>query len=196
MDTQAFLRHHHTLDRAAFIPEPFKFEALVNAPLPIGYGQTISQPSLVAEMSILLDPLPSSRVLEIGTGSGYQTALLAPFSQTVYTVERITELALQAQLRFKTLGYTNIKSRIADGSLGWPEEAPFDRIIVTAASEIPPPLLKQLANNGRMLIPVGEPYTQRLILVEKDKLGKITMTDAGGVVFVELVGQYGWGRHG
>lgn len=194
MDTQVFLKHYHTLDRSLFIPEPFKYEADVDAPLPIGFGQTISQPSLVAQMTILLDPLPTSKILEIGTGSGYQTALLAPFALSVFTVERIAELAWQAQNRFKTLGYTNIRIRIADGSLGWAEEAPFDRIIVTAAArEIPHALLGQLADNGRLIIPVGEPYAQRLILVEKDSRGQLKTTDAGGVVFVELVGPYGWG---
>lgn len=193
MNTQAFLTHVHSIHRDDFIPEPFKCEARLNVPLPIGYGQTISQPSLVLEMSLLLNPEAHHKVLEIGTGSGYQSVLLAPFCKSLYTIERIPELAHLAQQRFHSMKFDTIHVHIGDGSLGWPEEAPFDRIIVTAGcSKIPPELIKQVAKNGRLLIPVGEPHSQHLLLIEKDVNDKLTTHDVGKVVFVELVGDYGW----
>lgn len=193
MNVQAFLNHFSTLDRSKFVPEDVQAHAQLDHPLPIGFGQTISQPSLVRDMSLLLNPDYDHIVLEIGTGSGYQTALLAPFCTALYTIEIIPELSTQAQQRLQHLGFSNIHFHIGDGSLGWPEFAPFDRIIVTAGcSEIPPALVDQLARGGRLLIPLGERYLQRLIRLEKDHNGNLSLHDEGGVVFVELVGTYGW----
>lgn len=159
----------------------------------IGFGQTISQPTLVAEMTRLLSPELTSRVLEIGTGSGYQTAFLAEFSQQVFTVERIPELSETAKERLDRIGYRNIQYRIGDGSIGWPEEAPFDRIIVTAAAgRLPSELTSQLAANGRMIIPVGPPGSQELLLVTRNEQGQLQETVVERVVFVELKGKYGW----
>lgn len=193
MNRERIKQHFNSLDRKLFLDEPFQAQADDNIPLPIGHGQTISQPSLVFEMTLLLEPNERCRVLEIGTGSGYQTAMLSPFVKDIYTVERIPELSERACQTLTTLGYRNIHYKIADGSLGWPDEALFDRIIVTAAaSEIPSELLDQLALEGKMIIPVGEPYHQRLTIIEKDPDKTIRIEDAGGVVFVELVGKYGW----
>ena len=146
----------HSLDRSLFIDNENKAFASLDAPLPIGFGQTISQPSLVVRMTDWLHLDAYCRVLEIGTGSGYQTAFLAEFSGQVYTVERIPELSAAAQSRLKALGYNNINYRIGDGSVGWIEEAPFDRIMVTAAPlQMPDDLVAQLAPGGVMVIPVG-----------------------------------------
>lgn len=159
MDRQTFIAHYKSLDRSLFLNKNLQNVATYDQPLPIGHGQTISQPSLVAQMTIKLDPEPSSRVLEIGTGSGYQTALLAPFCENVYSVERIPELLETAKKRLKDLGYQNIHYRLGNGYEGWVEEAPFDRIIVaTAPTEVPPALMEQLASNGRMVIPVGPSF--------------------------------------
>lgn len=159
--------------RHLFVPQNLQNEAYNDNPLPIGYGQTISQPYIVAMMTEAVKPASGKKALEIGTGSGYQAALLAEIVDSVYTVEIIPELARQSSVLFKKLGYRNIMSKYGDGYKGWPEHAPFDLIIVTAAPvEIPKPLLDQLAENGRMVIPVGGRYTQDLILITK-KNGKI-----------------------
>ena len=193
MDQKAFLKHYQTLDRALFLDEHLKSLASYDGPLPIGHNQTISQPSLVAQMTLALDPKRDSRVLEIGTGSGYQTALLAPFCKTVYTIEQIDDLSATAQARLIQLGFHNIQYRIGDGCIGWMEEAPFDRIIVAAAaSVVPPVLLDQLAINGRLLIPVGPPGMQDLLLISKEANGQIEQHSINKVSFVELVGDYGW----
>lgn len=193
MDRKILYEAFRKLDRSLFLEGPIKDLASYDEPLPIGYGQTISQPTLVVEMTARLDPQPTSRVLEIGTGSGYQTALLAPFCQAVYTVERIAELAEKAQARLTELGFTNIHYRVGDGSAGWPEEAPFDRIIVTAAAAIvPPPLIDQLALSGRMVIPVGPPGWQDFLLITKNQNGQVLQQSIEKVAFVELVGPYGW----
>lgn len=193
MDRKALHEAFKKLDRSFFLEGPLKDLSSFDEPLPIGFGQTISQPTLVVEMTARLDPEPSSRVLEIGTGSGYQTALLAPFCQTVYTVERIAELAGKARERLTEMGLTNVSFRVGDGSEGWPEEAPFDRIIVTAAAAIvPPTLIDQLAPEGRMVIPVGPRGWQDLLLVTKNHIGKVTQQVIEKVAFVELVGLYGW----
>ena len=193
MDRRQLLDAFRNLDRRQFLDKMCQDLAGLDEPLPIGHGQTISQPTLVLEMTALLDPEPGSRVLEIGTGSGYQTALLAPFSQMVCTVERIPELARQAEERLVRLGYANVRFRTGNGGTGWPEEAPFDRIIVTAAAgTVPPPLVGQLASPGRMVIPVGPRGWQNLLLITKDAAGKLAERVIEKVAFVELVGAYGW----
>jgi protein-L-isoaspartate(D-aspartate) O-methyltransferase len=181
------------LDRAFFIDNKNKEYAYLDTPLPIGYEQTISQPSLVLEMTYLLAPDKECKVLEIGTGSGYQTALLAEFSGQVYTVERIKELAEKAREKLTQLGYSNIAYKIGDGSQGWTENAPYDRIIVTAAAqETPPELIKQLKPGGKMVIPVGPRGMQELLLITKDQDGEINRQTVGEVRFVEMKGKYGW----
>lgn len=183
------------IDRSRFLDDEVKHLADYDMALPIGFGQTISQPSLVAQMTTLLNPRKENRVLEIGTGSGFQTAFLAEFSKEVYTVELIPQLSQKAEERLQRLGYGNIKYRIGDGSSGWPENAPYDRIIVTAgAGRMPEPLIEQLNNGGRMVIPVGKKGLQELIVVEKDMDGNVLLEAAEKVVFVELKGRYGWGQ--
>ena len=174
--------------RHMFVPRAIASRAYYDTPLPIGFGQTISQPYMVAEMTRLLQLKPTSRVLEIGTGSGYQAAVLTEFTQYVYSIEIVKPLADAAKARFKNLGYHVIKTKRADGYYGWPAEAPFDAIIVTcAAGQIPPPLVKQLVNGGRMIIPVGGAFSrQSLMLVEKDAKGKIRSRSLMGVRFVPL----------
>lgn len=185
----AFLK----LDRTSFVPERFKFQAGEDRPLPIGYEQTISQPSLVLEMTRILQPETTHKVLEIGTGSGFQTALLAEMAKAVYSIERIPELQMEAKERLAALGFDNIHYLVGDGSTGWAEQAPFDRIMVTAAAtQLPEPLVEQLAPGGRMVIPVGTVYFQALLLITKDAEGRIEEKNLGDVRFVELVGQYGW----
>jgi protein-L-isoaspartate(D-aspartate) O-methyltransferase len=155
--------------RHKFIPTKFIKDAYKDGALPIGFGQTISQPYIVAYMTAILDLKPEDRVLEIGTGSGYQAAVLAEIIDEVFTIEIIEELHKQSKKKFDELGYGKIKSRHADGYYGWEKYSPFDAIIVTAAAEfIPPPLVKQLKSGGKMIIPVGTPFTtQSLVLVEK-----------------------------
>lgn len=181
------------LDRSIFIEKEQKRYAKYDSALPISHGQTISQPSLVYTMTLELDIEKDSTVLEIGTGSGYQTAFLAQFSKWVYSVERIEDLSLRAQKRLLQLGYDNISFKIGNGSEGWPEFSPFDRIIVTAAaSAVPQPLVNQLKPNGKMLIPVGQKEVQKLLLLRKDDNGSLSIESIGKVVFVELKGDYGW----
>jgi len=175
-----------TVPRHAFVPESEEQLAYVNGPLPIGYQQTISQPYIVALMTDLLELEEGSTVLEIGTGSGYQTAILAELAGQVYSIEIIEELSNLARKRLQNLGYTNIQLKSGDGYHGWLEFAPFDRIIVTAASlNIPEPLLQQLKPEGRMVIPVGDRFHgQDLTLVHKDKSGNLTSRKILPVVFV------------
>jgi protein-L-isoaspartate(D-aspartate) O-methyltransferase len=181
------------LDRAFFIDNHYKKCASMDKALPIGYEQTISQPSLVLEMTYLLAPDKECKVLEIGTGSGYQTALLAEFSGQVYTVERIEELAQKSREKLTQLGYDNIAYKIGDGSEGWIENAPYDRIMVTAAAqEIPLELIKQLKAGGAMVIPVGPRGMQELLLITKNQAGEIKRHNVGAVSFVEMKGKYGW----
>lgn len=180
-----FLR---TLDRSLFLDGAVKQYANYDGPLPIGFDQTISQPSLVAYMTDALDLSTHHKVLEIGTGSGYQTAFLAHFAKEVVTVERIEELSLSAQERLSDLGYTNITYIIGDGTKGWEENAPYDRIIVTAAPrEIPPLLLEQLAIGGVMVIPYGRRGYQELVLIQKKKDASISTTKLLDVAFVPLI---------
>jgi protein-L-isoaspartate(D-aspartate) O-methyltransferase len=178
--------------RHAFVPVSYRVWAYANRPLPIGYGQTISQPYIVAVMTDLLELKPKDRVLEIGTGSGYQAAVLAEIAKEVYTIEVIKELAASAKKRLKKEGYGNVKTRTGDGYYGWKEEAPFDAIIVTAAAgNIPPPLLAQLKLGGRMVIPVkGFFHVQHLLLVTKTPEGKVTIRQILPVAFVPLTGEH------
>jgi protein-L-isoaspartate(D-aspartate) O-methyltransferase len=176
--------------RHRFVPEDQVPYAYQNRPLPIGYGQTISQPYIVALMTDLIDPQPGQTVLEIGTGSGYQAAVLAELVGRVYTIEIIEPLARQAVERLKALGYANVETRTGDGYHGWEEAAPFDAIVVTAAaSHVPPPLIRQLKPGGRMAIPVGAPFmAQYLLLVEKKTDGAVTTRQILPVRFVPLTG--------
>ena len=197
MDRQELVKYYQSLDRAFFIDNENKAWACLDEALPIGYGQTISQPSLVLNMTAALAPEPDSKVLEIGTGSGYQTALLARFSGEVYTVERIAALSLRARERLEQLGFSNIVFLVGDGSVGWSEFAPYDRIMVTAAAgHVPAELIDQLCPGGRMIIPVGPPGNQDLLLITKDLSGEIRRQVIEKVVFVELKGRYGWSTSG
>ena len=180
-------KYYNELDRSYFM-DKHKEEAHVDRPFPIGYEQTISQPSLVLEMTILLDIDKDSKVLEIGTGSGYQTALLAKAAKKVYTIERIKELYQGAKEKLSKAGYKNIEFKLDDGSLGWVEKAPYDRIMVTAAaSKLPEDLVEQLAPNGKMVIPVGAGSVQELMLITKESDGNIKKEDLGKVRFVRLI---------
>lgn len=184
------LQAFEKVPRHKFVPEKYLDSAYADHPLPIGAGQTISQPYMVALMSQCLELTGKERVLEIGTGSGYQAAILAELTQEVYSVERLTSLAQSAKLRLKDLGYQNIQIKVLDGTSGWPEFAPYDRIIVTAAtSAIPEPLIEQLKEGGRLLIPLGGSFTQILTQVKKRK-DKIETSEICGCVFVPLVGKY------
>jgi protein-L-isoaspartate(D-aspartate) O-methyltransferase len=175
--------------RHEFVPIELQPYAYANAPLPIGFGKTISQPFIVAVMTDLLDLSAQDTVLEIGTGVGYQSAILAELAKKVYSVEIIEELAKQARHRLTRLGYTNIALRIANGYHGWPEHAPFDKVIVTAAPDlIPASLINQLKAGGKMVIPAGLPDGQQLILVEKDLHGMITTKEILPVRFSQLEG--------
>ena len=178
--------------RHLFVPENYQPAAYEDRPLSIGEGQTISQPYMVAVMTQSLDLEGRERVLEIGTGSGYQAAILAELSQKVYTIERIPLLMERARKGLQGLGYTNLSYRTGDGSKGWPEEAPFDGIIVTAgAPETPKTLKSQLAERGRLVIPTGPRYTQTLYKVTR-KGDHFIEEDITGCVFVPLVGDFGW----
>ncbi|WP_341325278.1 protein-L-isoaspartate(D-aspartate) O-methyltransferase [Methylotuvimicrobium sp. KM2] len=176
--------------RHEFVPEAQRPNAYLNRPLPVGHGQTISQPYIVAIMTDLLELDGNSRVLEIGTGSAYQAAVLAEVAGSVYTIEIIEALADRAARDLKRLGYVKVQSRAGDGYYGWEEAAPFDAIMVTAAaSHIPPPLIKQLKPGGRMIIPVGGRFTvQHLVLVNKDQQNRITSRQLLPVRFVPLTG--------
>lgn len=193
MNLQELETYFHSLDRSFFLDDDMKKFAGLDRPLPIGFGQTISQPTLVLEMTRLLEPEKDSKVLEIGTGSGFQTAILAKMSAEVFTVERIDELMEKAKERLETLNFSNIRYKLGDGSSGWQEHAPYDRIMVTAAAgAMPVELLDQLALGGRMIIPVGTPDFQELKLVTKTGAGEINVKTVELVRFVELKGRYGW----
>ncbi len=178
--------------RHKFVPLISRLSAYENRPLPIGYAQTISQPYIVAIMTDLLDLKPSDKVLEIGTGSGYQAAVLAEIVKEVYTIEVIRELGISAARRLKELGYKNIKTRIGDGYYGWKDHAPYDAIIVTAAAgNIPPPLFKQLKPSGKMIIPVKSfSQVQHLVLITKEVSGAMTTRQILPVRFVPLTGKH------
>ncbi len=173
--------------RHTFVPAEVQPFAYLNTPLPISHGKTISQPFIVALMTDLLDVREDTIVLEIGTGFGYQAAILAELARQVYSVEIIEGIAAQGKKRLTSLGYKNIALRLGNGALGWPEHAPYDRIMVTAAPDlIPPSLLQQLKPNGRMVIPSGIPDQQQLLLVEKNDRGRISTREILAVRFSEL----------
>ena len=178
-----------SVPRHEFVPVELQPYAYANTPLPIGFDKTISQPFIVALMTDLLDLNATDAVLEIGTGLGYQAAILAELARKVYSVEIIEELARQAEQRLGRLGYTNIGLKLGNGYYGWPEYAPFDKVIVTAAPDLIPPLLiQQLKPNGRMVIPTGPPEAQQLTLVTKQRDGKLTITEILPVRFSVLEG--------
>ena len=174
--------------REIFLSEPFKSRAYENVALPIGRHQTISQPLIVGLMTQALGVTDRTKVLEIGTGSGYQTSVLSPLCRRIYSIERHPQLHDEAEVRFRELGLTNITAIVGDGSAGWPGQAPFERIIVTAAAEdVPPVLLQQLAIGGVMIIPIGvDEYDQRLVRVIRTEEG-VETEDLGGVRFVPLL---------
>ncbi len=178
--------------RHLFVEEALKDQAYGDYPLPIGEGQTISQPYIVALMTEALELKGPEKVLEVGTGSGYQAAILAELAKWVYSIERYPSLAQRAKRLLERLGYRNVIIKVGDGTRGWPEVAPFDAIIVTAAGpKIPEPLLEQLAEGGRLVMPVGDEWSQFLIKVTK-KNGKFFKENLGAVRFVKLVGEYGF----
>jgi protein-L-isoaspartate(D-aspartate) O-methyltransferase len=183
------LRAMRTVPRHEFVPEDQRAWSYADTPLPIGRGQTISQPVVVAFMTQVVRPRPGLRVLEVGTGSGYQAAVLAATGARVWTVEIFRALADEARARLVRLGYREVQVRHGDGYAGWPEAAPFDAIVVTAgADSIPPPLIEQLAPGGRLVMPVGNPWAdQRLVLLEKDSAGRVASQDLLPVRFVPLL---------
>lgn len=181
------LRAMGRVPRHLFVPASQASDAYSDRPLPIGYSQTISQPFIVAYMTELAKPAKGKKALEVGTGSGYQAAILAEITDSVYTVEIIPELAREATARLKMLGYDNIVTRYGDGYRGWPEKAPFDIILVTAAADhIPEPLKEQLADGGRLVMPVGNPSTVQQLIVLTKRKGKITEQHLEPVRFVPL----------
>ncbi len=178
--------------RHLFVEEALRDRAYGDHPLPIGDGQTISQPFMVGKMTELLRLGGAEKVLEIGTGSGYQAAVLGELCARVCTIERIPRLAKRARELLELLGYSNVWVRVANGTLGWPDEAPFDRILVTAGGpNVPPPLFEQLVEGGVLVMPVGEAMTQVLQVIEK-RDGEMRTTEHSGCVFVKLVGKYAW----
>jgi protein-L-isoaspartate(D-aspartate) O-methyltransferase len=183
------LRAMAKVPRHEFVPVEVKPYACLNRPLPIGFDKTISQPLMVAVMSDLLELQPDDVVLEIGTGLGYQSAVLAELAGKVYSVEIIEELAQRAMQRLKREGYANIDVRVGNGYFGWPQHAPFDTVIVTAAPDlVPPPLINQLKAGGRMVIPVGQPDAQKLVLADKDLNGRVGTKEIVRVLFSLLEG--------
>lgn len=178
--------------RHEFVPPALVGEAYTDRPLPIGHEQTISQPFMVAAMTAALELSGEERVLEIGSGSGYQAAVLSPLAREVHTVEMHDDLATETAARLRRLGYNNVHVHIGDGTLGWPDGAPFEAIVVTAAApNIPPPLAAQLAEGGRLVIPVGTADEQRLLRVDKHD-NALTTRELYHCRFVPLLGQYGW----
>jgi protein-L-isoaspartate(D-aspartate) O-methyltransferase len=175
--------------RHEFVPIELQFYAYANVPLPIGFGKTISQPFIVALMTDLLDIYADDSVLEIGTGLGYQAAILAQLARKVYSIEIIEELGQKAKRRLREQGCSNVELKIADGYHGWSEHAPFDKVIVTAAPDlIPPPLIHQLKAGGKMVVPAGLPNTQQLIVAEKLANGRMTIKEILSVRFSQLEG--------
>ncbi len=183
----ATLKAMRKVPRHLFVPSAYDGMAYFDQPLPIGYGQTISQPYIVAYMTEQSRPAPDKKVLEIGTGSGYQAAVLAEIVDTVYTIEIVSELATETSAKLKELGYKNIVTKDGDGYNGWKEHAPFDIIVVTAAADhIPQPLIDQLAENGRLIMPVGNTNTTQYLILLVKKKGRVTETRLSPVRFVPL----------
>jgi len=181
-----------TVPRELFLPPELRHKAYEDGAQAIGEGQTISQPYIVALMSEALQVQPGQKVLEVGTGSGYQAAVLATMGAEVYTIERIARLSARAKELLDRLGFRNIHYRVGDGTLGWPEQAPFERIIVTAAANrVPEPLLDQLADGGRIVIPIGTEKQQMLQAIERHR-GQLISSNLCPCVFVKLVGEAGW----
>jgi protein-L-isoaspartate(D-aspartate) O-methyltransferase len=179
--------------REWFVPPGLRNAAYDDRPLPIGSGQTISQPYVVGWMTAHLAPRRRERVLEVGTGSGYQTAVLARLAARVFTTERLPDLLVEAEDRFRRLGLRTIATRLGDGATGWPEHAPFDAVMVTAAAPaVPGPLVDQLARDGRLVIPVGDAKEQDLVIVSRSGSGTLTERRAGGVRFVPLISRLGF----
>lgn len=191
IDSPTVLGAIRAVPRHEFVPEPLRDQAYVDSPLPIGHEQTISQPYIVAFMTQLLEPEPTDVVLEIGTGSGYQAAVLAEIVEQVYSIEIVEALGRQAEAKLDELGYDNVAVRIGDGYKGWPEHAPFDKVIVTAAPDhVPQPLVDQLMAGGRMIIPVGGEYqTQELRVITKSSNGEVTEERVELVRFVPMTGE-------
>jgi protein-L-isoaspartate(D-aspartate) O-methyltransferase len=189
---QRLLEAMRKVPRHLFVSEALQDQAYGDFPLPIGEGQTISQPYIVAEMTQALELAADDRVLEIGTGSGYQTAILAELVYRVYTIERVRQLFIKVRQILDQLNYHNVVAKCSDGTLGWPDEGPFEAIIVTAgAPKVPEPLVEQLTVGGRLVIPVGNRFSQTLLKIVKDEDG-VHQVDLGGCRFVKLVGDHGW----
>lgn len=187
------LRAMRTVPRHLFVPRDLWDQAYNDYPLPIGEGQTISQPYIVALMTEALELTGTEKVLEVGAGSGYQAAILAELAKEVYTIERIPELARHAEKILKQLGYRNVQVIVGDGTKGWKPQAPYDAIIVTAgAPQVPGPLVEQLALGGRLVIPVGDQYSQSLTRIRRTMKGDLKTEYLGGCRFVKLIGEYGW----
>ena len=193
---QRLLAAFRTIPRHRFVPEELQHEAYADHPLPIGAGQTISQPYIVALMTHALRLQGHERVLEIGSGSGYQTAILAQLALEVFSVERIPELASTAAARLERLGLLNVHFTTSNGSLGWPEHAPYDAILLAAAApEIPTPLLQQLADPGLLVLPLGSASSQMLVRVERRR-NHLQRTNLASCLFVPLIGRHGWPEEG
>ncbi len=190
---EAVVQAMSSVPRHLFVEEALQSRAYGEDSVPIGYGQTLSQPWVVALMSSLLDVHPGMRVLEIGTGSGYQAAILDAMGAEVYTVERVKPLYRSARNRLLALRYFNVRTKLDDGTMGWPDQGPFDRIIVTAGGpKVPVPLIQQLAEPGTMLIPVGQERRTQSLLSIRRRDGKVFKQDMGPCGFVDLVGEFGW----
>ena len=193
IDDADVLRAMRTVERHLFVPEAQRKSAYRDHPLPIGEGQTISQPYIVALMTQILAAKKDSKVLEVGTGSGYQAAVLAELTKEVFSIEIIESLGKSAEARLKQLGYENVHVRVGDGYAGWPEHAPFDGIIVTCACpSAPKPLVEQLAEGGRMVIPVGGSRSYQTLTLFEKRGGILHRKDITGCVFVPLLGPHGW----
>lgn len=189
------LRALETVPRHEFVPKELRRKAYADGPLGIGCGQTVSQPLMVATMSDALDPQPGDRVLEVGVGSGYQTAVLLELGAHVTGIERHGRLARDAERRLRKLGYTDFEVHVGDGSVGYPDGAPFDGILVAAAApDVPAPLIDQLAPGGRLVLPVGDRRVQSLVCIERLEDGSTKRIDLGAVVFVPLIGTAGFSK--
>ena len=192
---QRVLAAMRTIPRHIFVPKAYRDAAYADIPLPIVQGQTISQPYIVAVMTELLEVSPSDRVLEVGSGSGYQAAILGRMAGEVISLERIPEVARAAEENLRSVNAANVRVVVGDGTEGYLERAPYQAIIVTAATpDVPPPLVSQLAEGGRLVAPVGARDLQELVRLRKGPGGAVTRTFHGGVVFVPLLGRYGWER--